>query len=67
MSSNPFPAHYPGRCAEECHVPIRAGDLICMTDDGPVHAQCADTTPDRPEPEPCPACWLTHPEGACDR
>ena len=27
------------------------------------HAECKVDTP----PEPCTACWLVHPEGACDR
>lgn len=64
-----FPARYPGRC-ETCDERIHEGDPIRMTDDGPIHDDCehrnaAPTA--RPEPKPCTTCWLTHPEGACDR
>jgi hypothetical protein len=67
-----FPAGYPSRCAS-CDERIHPGDLINYSrEDGATHADCieaAQVAEDsaRPEPEPCTTCWLTHPEGACDR
>lgn len=62
-----FPARYPGRCAA-CGDRIHEGDPIRMTTTGAVHDDCDDTpATTRPEPAPCPVCWLTNPEGACDR
>jgi len=63
-----FPARYPGRCAADCDERIHEGDLVRMTDEGVVHANCDEVVlVVRPEPAPCGVCWLTHPEGACDR
>lgn len=67
-----FPARYPGPCAADCGTRIHEGDPIRMTDDGAVHDDC--TAAEAREPDPlraehpvCSKCWLTHPEGACDR
>ena len=66
--SRPFLAAHPGRCHADCGQWIDRGDAIRMTDDGAVHADCAAPAPvERAEPEACTTCWLTHPEGACDR
>ena len=65
--TEPFSARYPGKCAG-CGERVHEGDLIRMTDSGAVHA---DRTEHEPKPliegEACPACWLRHPKGACDR
>jgi hypothetical protein len=62
-----FPARYPGQC-RSCGERIHELDPIRMTDDGAAHDDCTDAAPiERPEPKPCATCWLTHPEGACDR
>ncbi len=62
-----FPARYPGRC-RACEGSIRIDDQIRMTDDGPVHDNCAEDVFSHHHDVPaCPVCWLTHPEGACDR
>ena len=62
-----FPARYPGRCSE-CLERIYEGDHIEMTDRGAVHADCdhAAPPPERTQAA-CPVCFLTHPEGKCDR
>ena len=61
-------ARYGGPCVADCGERIHVGDPIRMTDDGAVHDDCAAHQP-KPQPEPsvCSTCWLTHPEGACDR
>lgn len=63
-----FTARYPGRCPA-CDERIHEGDLLRFTEGGyTVHDDCdALDVKDRPEPEPCKVCWLTHPAGACDR
>lgn len=64
-----FPAKYPGKCAA-CGEHISPGDPISVTASGPLCDSCSDDATEyrgAPEPKPCPACWLTHPEGACDR
>lgn len=62
-----FHARFPSRCAS-CDERIHAGDHIRMTDDGAIHDDCQTVaTPDEPTRPACPACWLIHPEGACDR
>lgn len=62
-----FPARFPGYCVA-CDERIHEGDPIRMTDDGAMHQDCTTAAPvERPEPPVCPTCWLTHPEGACDR
>lgn len=63
-----FPAAYPGRCGS-CDERIHENDPINYSrEDGATHADCAEAVPvERPEPKPCTTCWLTHPEGACDR
>lgn len=62
-----FLARYPGQCVA-CGGRIREGDPIAMTDEGARHGDCdaAEPAPAREHPV-CPVCWLTHPEGACDR
>ena len=62
-----FPARYPGRCVE-CGEGIYEGMPIRMADDGAVHDDCDTAAPPEPVEHPvCQTCWLTHPEGACDR
>lgn len=62
-----FPARFPGRC-DTCEERIHEGDPIRMTDTGAIHDDCTNAAPvEHPEPPVCPACWLTHPEGSCDR
>ena len=72
-----LPARYSGLCPA-CGERWQPGDLIRAeartgspgADDIWQHAVC----PDAPDPLPaarpgevaCPACWLIHPEGACD-
>ena len=65
-----FPAIYPGTCTS-CGSRIHIGDLIHASDSdegGWVHASCEthDNTAAREHPV-CDVCWLTHPQGACDR
>lgn len=66
--SRPFAAHYPSRCVA-CDERISVDDLIRFNDDDRVvHDDCTEAAPvERPEPKACTTCWLTHPEGACDR
>ena len=67
-------ARYPGTCPE-CLEVWRPGDRIRSRDDEPAeslerwaHAVCPDPAPTvRPGEVACPACWLIHPEGVCDR
>ncbi len=62
-----FAARFPGRCVS-CDERIHEGDPIRMTDDGAVHDDCEAAAPEPVREHPvCPVCWLTHPEGACDR
>ena len=62
-----FLARYPGRCIL-CDERIHEGDPIVMTDDGARHDDCEEAAPPEPRENPvCQTCWLTHPEGACDR
>lgn len=65
-------ARYSGTCPE-CGDRWQPGDLIRSQAVGAerhefwMHAVCPDDDPlDSPHPV-CPSCWLTHPEGACDR
>lgn len=58
-------ARYGGECPE-CGEQWQPGDLIRSDIDGWQHAVCPDTPPARTNPV-CQVCWLTHPEGACDR
>lgn len=66
--SRPFASRYRGKCAD-CGEWWPEGELIRYDDDDQlVHATC-----DQPGANQaarfvaCPACWLVHPEGACDR
>lgn len=63
-----FVARYPGRCPA-CDERIHVGDPLTFRDGGyTVHEDCESIdVQDRPELEPCPVCWLTHQDGACDR
>lgn len=69
-----FPARYPGRCGT-CDERIHEGDPIRMVDNGDgdrfaAHDDCdtVPTTDPLATTNPvCQTCWLTHPEGACDR
>ena len=70
-----FVAHYSGLCPR-CGERWQPGDLIaCEERTGspgadPIwrHAVCPDPAPSvRPGEVICPACWLIHPAGACDR
>ena len=64
-------ARYSGVCPE-CGERWQPGDLIRAEETSPgdlpawQHAVCPDEdlTPTHPV---CETCWLTHPEGACDR
>lgn len=63
-----FPARFPGQCVS-CEGRIHEGDPIVMTDSGARHDECdalATADPETSQPA-CPACWLVHPEGKCDR
>lgn len=62
--SGAFAARWTGFCTD-CEEGIRPGEQI-VTDghDGYEHVRCRQ----EPRPNPvCQTCWLTHPEGACDR
>lgn len=69
-----FPARYNGRCGS-CGEPIREGDPIRFDAESAtnfVHDDCGAAETRAPDPlaaehPVCPKCWLTHPEGACDR
>ena len=68
-----IPARHSGVCPE-CGERWQPGDLIRSdqreADGLPIwrHAVCPDPAPAvRPGEVVCPACWLVHPEGACDR
>lgn len=62
-------AMYLTGCAlPDCDVMIRPGDPIVMTDDGAIHDGCPVARDPLAAAHPvCTTCWLTHPEGACDR
>lgn len=68
-------ASHPGHCPA-CDEPIEVGEVICCVDyllpleqrRHPTvwrHVSCPD--PLATEHPVCTTCWLTHPEGACDR
>lgn len=66
-------ARYPGTCPD-CEERWSEGELI--RSEGPAFTRGViwrhDTCPDQPDPlaagnPVCQTCWLTHPEGACDR
>ena len=70
-------AKFPGWCPE-CGTRWQEGDQIEFMSDGIssgwVHAECPNWSRDGDPLPParagevaCPACWLIHPEGACDR
>jgi len=70
-------ARYSGRCPD-CGGMWEPGDLICGADNAlPLerrrrptvwrHVACPDDVDTTPTHPVCPTCWLTHPEGACDR
>ena len=64
-----FPARFPGRC-NGCDERIHVDDPVRMTDDGVIHDDCAAIPTADPLAAPyavCTTCWLTHPEGTCDR
>lgn len=64
-----FPARFPGRCGACCER-IHEGDLIRFSAESSnfIHDDCSghEQPPERTHPV-CDVCWLTHPEGACDR
>lgn len=68
-------ASHPGHCPA-CDEPIEVGEVICCADYAlpfeqrrrPTvwrHVSCPD--PLATEHPVCTTCWLTHPEGTCDR
>lgn len=64
-------ARFPGTCGE-CGGRFQPGDPIRSDADlGPEgawrHDVCPDDDPLTPTHPVCTVCWLTHPEGACDR
>lgn len=64
-----FPAQFGGKCVS-CGEGIRVDDPIRMTDAGAVHDDCdsVPTTDPLATIHPvCQTCWLTHPNGECDR
>lgn len=70
-----IPARWSGTCSE-CGGRWQPGDLIrCGGTGAPhtdgtscwVHAVCSDDDPLEHDHPVCQTCWLTHPEGACDR
>ena len=67
-----LPARYSGTCPE-CGGRWQPGDLIRAEayDPGCLpewrHAACPDDDPLTATHPICQTCWLTHPEGACDR
>lgn len=67
---NAFPARHNGRCGA-CDERINEDDLIRFDAHSAtnfVHANCSDHEPPEMRENPvCQTCWLTHPEGACDR
>lgn len=65
MSRVVIQARYSGVCPE-CEERWQPGDLIRADEYQWMHAVCPDTPPEREHPV-CQTCWLTHPEGACDR
>jgi hypothetical protein len=63
-----FPAKLSGVCYE-CGLRINPGDPIARADAFRAwrHVTCPEEV-DLTAPHPvCQTCWLTHPEGACDR
>lgn len=69
IAAKTFPARNPGQCVACCGR-IREGDPIVLDLASGFyrHGDCdnAEPAPAREHPV-CPVCWLTHPEGACDR
>ena len=60
-------ARYSGRCPD-CGGTWQPGDLIRADEDQQwKHASCPDDVDTTPTHPVCPTCWLTHPDGACDR
>lgn len=67
--SRPFVARHARFKVPCCDAPIIEGDLVQYRNDELIHADHDNLHAhvERPEPAPCDVCWLTHPEGACDR
>jgi hypothetical protein len=68
---NSFPARFAGRCGA-CDERIHEGDPIRFAAEGgyTIHDDCdaIPTTDPLAATHPvCSTCWLTHPEGTCDR
>lgn len=63
---SPFIAKFKTSC-EDCDDGIFPGEEIVAVAGAYSHVDCAPTLPDGPEHPTCPACWLQHPIGACDR
>lgn len=67
-----IPARYPGTCPE-CGDRWAEGDPIrsrSVLEPGHAvwqHDVCPDDDPLTADHPVCQVCWLTHPEGACDR
>ena len=70
MSTQTFLAKFPGRCGA-CGERIHEGDPIRYSAESWsnfIHDDCDDRAPMPERVHPvCDVCWLTHPEGACDR
>jgi hypothetical protein len=58
-------ARFPGTPCAECDESIHVGDEIEGADPGWKHTTCPD--PLASSNPVCPECFLTHPEGKCDR
>ena len=68
--SAPFTAKYSGPCPGGCDG-IEPGDEVEYVDETLMHTDCENSEGlrghDREEtPDPCVACFLIHPAGACD-
>lgn len=62
-SSRTFEARYEGRCGNDCGYMIEPGDDVLYDGDELVHLSCAPRSR-RPQPKPCPNCFLVH-AGEC--
>lgn len=58
-------ARFPGTPCTECDELIHVGDEIEGSDPGWRHVACPDPLAD--DNPVCADCFLTHPEGKCDR
>lgn len=66
MARTTFTARFTSRCPI-CEGVLGVGQHAVMTDEGAAHVTCDEDDEAGPVHPVCAVCWLTHPEGQCDR